>query len=249
MSRVIKRVMISSEERLARMRKYSKETLAANKKKADEQHKINEQEAKEKIRELLKMIEDNIDMFNDHGLKFINKKEVKKYISIWRWYISHGYFNEKHPKPEGLCSNPSLAWLYAQLKGLTVPLSRDIGRCIEPVVSSSLMMEQSAHRIRNILTGIYRYISPEDMKANAEAVYKRKVTDKLDAKKRAEYEQARRDKKRLKPPTEAEYEKAGKEFLKLREKQRKESLERREAAKRSTLERYDADTRRLKRGN
>ena len=204
---------------------------------------------KESIRNNLSMIYDNLDTFNPHALQFINEKEAKKYISIWRWYVSHYYFNEKHPKPEGLCSNPPLGWLDAQLKGMTVALARDIARCMEPVVSSSHMMEQSAKRIRNALTGIYRYISPEDMKAHAEAVYKRKVTDKLDAKKRAEYEQARRDKKRLKPPTEAEYEKAGKEFLKLREKQRKESLERREAAKRSTLERYDADTRRLKRGN
>jgi len=204
---------------------------------------------KESIRDNLKMIEDNIDTFNDHALKFIDKKEVKKYISIWRWYVSHDYFNEKHSKPEGLCSNPPLGWLDAQLKGMTVPISRDIGRCMEPVVSSSLMMEQSAKRIRNALTGIYRYISPEDMAKNAEAVYKRKVLDKLDAKKRAEYEQARRDKKRLAPPTEAEYEKAGKAFLKEKESYRKKRQKEIADAKQRSIREFKNAERRLNRGD
>ena len=203
---------------------------------------------KERIRTNLKMLEDNLDNFNDHALQFINKKEVKKYISIWRWYVSHDYFNEKHPQPEGIHSKPPISWLDAQLQGLTVPLHRDIGRCIEPVVTSSLEMEQAAKRIINILTGIYRYISTEDMKKNSERKYKEKVLDKMDAKKRAEYEKARRDKIRLKPPTEEEYAKAGAAFLKLRDKQRKEARERRERAKAESIKRFDEETRRLKRG-
>ena len=206
---------------------------------------------KESIRANLKMIEDNLDTFNAHALKFINKKDIKKHISIWRWYVSHDYFNEKHPKPEGLCSNPPLGWLDAQLKGMTVPLSRDIGRCMEPVVSSSLMMEHSAHRIRNALTGIYRYISPEDMKKNAEAVYKRKVTDKLSLKKRAEQEQARRDalaaEKNKKTPEQIQ--KIADAYLKEKNKQRKELATRRERDRAESLKRYDEETRRLKRGN
>ena len=202
---------------------------------------------KETIREHLKMIEDNIDTFNPHALTFIDKKEAKKYISIWRWYVSHDYFNEKHPQPEGLHSKPPIGWLESQIKGLTVKLSKDIGRCMEPVVSSSLMMEQSARRIINTLTSIYRYISPEDMTKHQEDTYKRKVLDKLDAKKHAEYEQARRDKIRFKPPTEAEYAKAGAEFIKLRDKQRKESVVRRERAKADSIKKFDEESRRLKR--
>ena len=129
---------------------------------------------KESIRDNLKMIEDNLDKFNDHALRFIDKKEIRKYISIWRWYVSHDYFNEKHPQPEGIHSKPPIGWLDAQLKGLTVPLARDIGRCMEPVPNSLIMTEHAAHRIRNALTGIYRYISPEDMQKNAERKYKEK---------------------------------------------------------------------------
>ena len=204
---------------------------------------------KESIRANLKMIEDNIDRFHPHALKFIDKKEVKKYIAIWRWYVSHDYFKDTHPKPEGDHSKPPINWLDAQLKGLTVPLSRDIGECIKPVVESSLLMEHAAHRIRNILTGIYRYISPEDMKKNSERKYKEKVLDKLDAKKRAEYEKARRDRiaaeKNKKTPEQMQ--KIADAYLKKKTQQRKEKAEERERKKAEASKRFDEETRRLKR--
>jgi len=205
---------------------------------------------KESIRDNLKMIEDNLDKFNDHALRFIDKKEIRKYISIWRWYVSHDYFNEKHPQPEGIHSKPPIGWLDAQLKGLTVPLARDIGRCMEPVPNSLIMTEHAAHRIRNALTGIYRYISPEDMQKNAERKYKEKVLDKLDAKKHAEYEKARRDKlaaeKNKKTPEQIQ--KIADAYLKEKEKQRKALAERRERDRAESLKKYDEETRRLKRG-
>ena len=122
---------------------------------------------------------------------------------------------------------------------------------MEPVVSSSLMMEHSAHRIRNALTGIYRYISPEDMHKNVEATYKRKVLDKLDAKKRAEYEQARRDKltaeKNKKTPEQIQ--KMADAYRKEKDKTRKALAARHERDRVESLKRYDEETRRLKRGN
>ena len=204
---------------------------------------------KDKIRAQLKMIEDNLPTFNDHALRFIDKKEVKKYISIWRWYVSHNNFNEKHPQPEGIHSKPPLGWLDAQLSGITVPLARDIGRCMEPVVSSSIMMEHAAHRIRNALTGIYRYISAEDMKKHSERKYKERVLDKLDLKKRAEYEKARRDKIAAKKnkKTPEQMQKIGEDYLKKRDKQRKEAASHRERATADTLRKYDEETARLKR--
>jgi hypothetical protein len=204
---------------------------------------------KESIRDNLKMIEENLDHFNSHALRFVDKKEIRKYISIWRWYVSHSYFTEKQPKPEGICSNPPLEWLDAQLKGLTVPISRDIGRCIEPVPNSLLETEQAAHRVRNALTGIYRYISEEDMKKNSEAKYKAKVLDKLDLKKRAEYEKARRDKiaaqKNIKTPEQMK--KIADEYQKKRDKQRKDARENHERARAESIRRFDEETKRLKR--
>ena len=206
---------------------------------------------KESIRANLKMIEENIDRFHPHALKFIDKKEVKKYIAIWRWYVSHSYFKDTHPKPEGSHSKPPINWLDAQLKGLTVPLSRDIGECIKPVVESSLMMEHAAHRIRNILTGIYRYISPEDIQKIAERKYKEKVLDKLDNKKRAEYERLRRAKieaeKNKKSPEQMQ--KIADSYIKRKMKQRKEKAAEREFRKQEASKRFDEETRRLKRGN
>ena len=206
---------------------------------------------KESIRANLKMIEDNINRFHPHALKFIDKKEVKKYIAIWRWYVSHDYFKDTHPKPEGDHSKPPINWLDAQLKGLTVPLSRDIGECIKPVVESSLLMEHAAHRIRNILTGIYRYISPDDIRKIAERKYKEKVLDKLDNKKRAEYERLRRAKidaeKNKKTPEQIQ--KIADVYLKRKMKQRKEKAVEREHKKQEASKRFDEETRRLKRGN
>jgi hypothetical protein len=112
------------------------------------------------------------------------------------------------------------------------------------------MMEHSAHRIRNALTGIYRYISPEDMKKNSEAKYKAKVLDKLDAKKHAEYEKARRDKiateKNKKTPEQIQ--KIADDYLTKKNKQRKELATRRERDRAESLRKYDEETRRLKRG-
>ena len=206
---------------------------------------------KESIRANLKMIEENIDRFHPHALKFIDKKEVKKYIAIWRWYVSHDYFKDTHPKPEGDHSKPPINWLDAQLKGMTTPLSADIGRCLQPEIVSSLIMEHAARRIHNTLTCIYRYISLDDMRKIAERKYKEKVLDKLDNKKRAEYEKARRDKlaaeKNKKTPEQMQ--KIGIAYLKKKKMQRKEKAAEREFRKQEASKRFDEETRRLKRGN
>ena len=204
---------------------------------------------KESIRNNLKMIEDNIDNFNDLANRFAHKKEIKKYIAIWRWVVSHDYFNEKHPQPEFPASKPPLTWLNGELIGRSRPIYKDIATCIEPVVSSSLSTEHAARRIMQRLNMIYGYVTPEDAKKDQEAAYKRKVTDKLDAKKRAEYEQASRDKKKLKPPTEAEYKKAGEEYLKEKKAHRKKRHEELAAKKARSLKEFKDETRRLKRGN
>lgn len=116
---------------------------------------------KDEIRTNLKMIEEHIPQFNDLSLRFIDKKKIRKLTSVWRWYVSHGYFKEGHPKPEGIASNPPIGWLHAQLKGQTVPLARDIGRCIAPYIESSIMTEHAARRIMNRLGSITGYVTRE----------------------------------------------------------------------------------------
>jgi len=205
---------------------------------------------KEQIRANLKMIEEHISMFNEHALQFIDKKRLRHLISINRWFISHDYFKEGHDKPEGLYSPPPIGWLNSVIQGQTVPLHKDIGTCIAPVVQSGLMTEHAAKRIMNAVESIYRYISPEDMKEHSKAQYKRKVTDKREAVKRAIYEKERRAKKakedhqkRLEDPVYLK--KLANKRKKQKDKQRKDAAEKLKAdraeAKRILLEQLKRD--------
>jgi hypothetical protein len=177
---------------------------------------------KEKIRDNLDMIKDNMDNLNDYALKFIDKKALRKFISIWRWYISHGYFNEKHPQPKGHSSNPPLGWLHAQLQGQTVPLHRDIAECIMPVVQSSLKTEHAARRIMNRLNMIYGYVSPEAVKADQQAhrdAQDKKTKDRLRA---AKAREDRKEDRRLavKELIDKKGPRLGKEYSKKKNEQR-----------------------------
>ena len=141
---------------------------------------------KEQIRDNIDMIYNNIGNFNNYALQWIDKKVLRKFISIWRWYVSHDYFNEKHPQLTGLSSNPPLPWLNGQLEGLSVPLHRDIAECIAPKVQSSIKTEQAARRIMNRMNMIYAYVTPEAAKADQQAHRDRedkKAKDRLRAQK------------------------------------------------------------------
>ena len=119
---------------------------------------------KEQIRTNLKLLEDNMPHFNDLSLQFIDKKKVRRHISVWRWFISHGYFKDGHPRPEGIASNPPIEWLNSHLQGQTVPLTKDIGSCTTPHIQSGLMTEHAARRIMNRLGCITNYVSEEAAK-------------------------------------------------------------------------------------
>ena len=205
---------------------------------------------KEQIRANLKMIDEHIPMFNEYASQFMDKKRLRHLISVNRWFVSHQNFKEDHDKPEGLCSPPSLGWLASMIQGQTVPLHKDIGTCIAPVVHSGLMTEHAAKRIMNAAESIYRHISPEDMKAHSKAQYKRKVTDKKAAVARALYEKERRakkakeeHKKRLEDPVYLK--KLEKKRDKQKAQQRKDAAEKlkrdRAEAKRILLEQIKRD--------
>lgn len=139
---------------------------------------------KDRIRENLSMLENNLDSFNSHAEQFVDKKEIKKWLSAIRWYVSHGTFKEDHPQPKGIASKPPISWLDAQIQGMTTPLSRDIGLCIEPVMRSSLMTEHAARRIMNRMTCLVNYVSTEDVKKDQQA-HREAEEKKLANKKRA----------------------------------------------------------------
>lgn len=185
---------------------------------------------KDRIRDNLKMLEDNIDNFNAYSLNWIDKDELRKWISVWRWYVSHTYFKKGDPQPVGIASNPPLSWLDAHLQGQTTPLARDIGKCIEPVVSSAIMTEHAARRIMNRLGIIIHYVSPEaamqDRQAHWDAEDKTHKDRARAAKARADRKDER--KTRLAEHAEKHKDRLTKEWQKKKDKERKEYRERRE---------------------
>jgi hypothetical protein len=207
---------------------------------------------KEEIRENLKMLEDNLDNLNDYALQFIDKKVLKKLISIWRWYVSHDYFHEKHPQPKGICSKPPLGWLNSQLQGLSVPLHRDIAECIAPVVQSALKTEHAARRIMNRLNMIYGYVSPEDAMKDQQEHRDREAKKQKDRLRAAKARDDRKDnkKKRRDELLDTQGDRLAKKYLADKNKQRKEQAEARrvaeEAAKKRGREMFEQMKREMK---
>ena len=177
---------------------------------------------KERIREHLKMIETHIDSFNDTALRFMDKEKIEARISEWRWYISHDYFKKGWPKPTEYNSNPPFGFLYSHLQGQSVPLARDIGTCIAPVVQSGLMTREAAKRIMNRLEMLYGHVSPEDAIRSQQA-HRDKEAKTIKDRKHAAYMKNRRDKK-AKEEQQTFIEKhgprLGKEHQKKKKKQR-----------------------------
>ena len=203
----------------------------------------------DKIRHNLLLLEDNLERFNAHSLQFVDVKEIKDLISIWRWYVSHGHFKKEWRKPTGIASKPPMSWLSGQLQGQTTPLSRDLGLCVAPVPESSLMTEHAARRIMNRLKAIFGYVTPEAAKADQEASYKRKVLDKLDRAAATEYERQRRAREKAKKDqrTPQQLEKIAERYKKRKDRQRRESREAAAARKKVAIEKYQRETERLKR--
>jgi len=202
----------------------------------------------ELIRENLKMLEQNLGNFNAYSLQFLDVEDIRAKISIWRWYISHAYFEKGVPRPEFPASNPPVPWLHSQLQGLSVPLHRDIHSCTEPVVTSFLHTEGAARRIAQRMNMIYGYVSPEDAKKDQEQAFERNIGDPKRRKAHAEA-QARlraREKAEKNHRTPEQLQKLGEEYLKKKNKQRAQ-FQKQEAEKLKTeQERYLAEGKRLK---
>ena len=187
---------------------------------------------KEQIRDNLKMLEDNLDNFNDYAQRFIDRKALRKFISIWRWYVSHDYFNEKHPQPQGSSSKPPLTWLHSQLEGLSVPLYRDVAECIMPKVQSSLKTEHAARRIMNRMNMIYGYVTPEAAKADQQAHRDREIKKVKDHMRAAKARVDRKAERKEAEQTLIEKigPRLGKERLKKKDEYREEESTRRRLA-------------------
>jgi len=204
---------------------------------------------KEKIRDNLKMLEENLPNFHEYTLQFINKKELRKMISAWRWFVSHDSFAEKQRKPVFPASAPPITWLHSQLQGRSTPLSRDIGICIQPVVRSSIEIKHAAKRIKNHLNMLYHYVSKEDTKTDQAAQHKINVLDPIARKKHTEYERERRKaieaKKNEKTPEQEK--KITDAYNKKKEQQRKEEAQTRELAKKEAQKKGKAVRKRMER--
>lgn len=185
---------------------------------------------KDRIRDNLKMLEDNMGHFNAHSLNWIDKDEMRKWMSVWRWYVSHGYFKKGDPKPVGLASNPPLSWLDAHLNGQTTPLARDIGLCIEPKVSSSIMTEHAARRIMSRLALIVHYVTPEAIERDQQEHRAQEDKKRKDRLRAAKARADRKDERKLKTEQfiEKNADRLTKEWQKKKDKERKELRERRE---------------------
>lgn len=204
---------------------------------------------KDRIRKNLELLEENLGRFNAHALQFVDVREIKALISTWRWFVSHGHFNPKGPQPEGIASKPPMSWLSGQLQGQTTPLSKDLGLCVAPVPESSLMTEHAARRIMSRLRAIFGYVTAEDAKADQEATYKRKVTDKLSRAQATQWERDRRAREKAKKDelTPAQREKIAEKYRKNKDRQRRESREAAAAREKAAIEKHQAETERLKR--
>jgi hypothetical protein len=169
---------------------------------------------KERIRDNLKMVEDHLDSFNKHALRWIDPEELRKWISVWRWYVSHGY----------------MTWLDAHLNGQTTPLARDIGLCISPVVASSIMTEHAARRIMNRLPLIVHYVSPEAALEDQQEHRKREDKKHKDRARAAKARADRKDERKVRTEQFIEKNKGRltKEWQKKKDRERKDLRERRE---------------------
>ena len=204
---------------------------------------------KEKIRTNLKMLEDNLPNFHAQALRFIDLKETRKMISLWRWYVSHDSFREKQKKPVFPASAPPMTWLNSQLQGLTTSLGKDLGICIQPVPHSNFEMEHAARRIHNRLRMLYGYVSAEDAKKDQIAQHKINVIDPAKRKAASEYEHQRRlniaAEKRKKTPEQIK--KIKQDYLKKKEQQRIDEAKKRERAKKEAQKKGRAVRKRMER--
>jgi len=202
----------------------------------------------DRIRDNLKMLEQNLGHFNDVALNFIDVDDIREYISHWRYFVSHKYFEKDKPRPEGICSNPPISWLDGILQGLSVPLSRDIGTCIEPVVTSYLATEGAARRIRDRLSMIFSYVTDEDAKKDQEAAFERNIEEpkrrKTHAAEQARYRAREKEKKDHRTPEQIV--KLGEDYLKKKNKQREKYKKESDEKRKIEQERYLAEGRKVK---
>ena len=191
---------------------------------------------KDRIRANLDMIEHNMSNFNKSSLEFMDLETITARISEWRWFISHDYFKKDWPQPTGYNSKPELGFLDSQLQGLSVPLARDIGTCIAPVVESGLKTEHAARRIMNRLDTLYMYVSPKDELRSQQDHRDRedkKTKDRLRAAKARVDRKAER-KEKQEQFIKKEGAKLGEKYLKEKKRQREAEQNMRAKAKAAT---------------
>ena len=111
-----------------------------------------EKSQKEELRQILEHIDNCIPALTSLHFTDEEKEMLKQQISLWRWYISHGWF----PKPFQEKNKPPLSWLLQQLKAFP-----NIWICVSklaaPDMPDSLDLEQSAAVLKHQLRRITEY--------------------------------------------------------------------------------------------
>ena len=218
------------------------------------------EQQKTEMREILAFVTDNIKNLTPLHFDKERKKELRKHVKIWRFYISHSYFE---PPNEHLNEDkPPFSWLHNLLvshravNGLITLLAA-------PGVTESMDLKNGADilmlkmsRITSYVTAkeIPRtfYLPPGDPKKTDQYGVSWKTSKSSAAKKwrkRLSDEAAERESLRpeLKPVlSEKETQERGERYLKVKNAQRKAEREKRQLAKEDADRRYEDEKRRLK---
>lgn len=218
------------------------------------------EQQKTEMREILEFITDNIKNLTPLHFNKEQKKKLRKDVKIWRFYISHSYFES--PNEHLNEDKPPFSWLHNLLishrsvTGLITLLAA-------PGVKESMDLKNGADILMLKMSRILSYVTAKDIprtwylppgdpkKTDQYGVPWKQSKSKAAKKwrKRLSDEAAERESLRPEPKpvlSEREARERGERHLKEKNAQRKAERERRQSAREDADRRYEDERRRLK---
>ena len=224
---------------------------------------MNDEEMMSDIRQTLAFVTDNINNLTPLHFNAAKRKRIKEHITIWRWYLSHGYFE---PPNEALnADKPPISWLYSLLVEPRA-VKYLITLLAAPGVTDSSDLRNGADILMLKLSRIASYASQQPIpatfylpdgdpkKTDQYGVLWGKSKAKAAVKYRKRLRQEKRDKESILPKpkpimSEKERKAKTKAYLQHKNAQRKAEREKREALKSESLEKYRLEQWSGKNGN
>ena len=215
------------------------------------------EQQKTEIREILAFVKDNIRNLTPLHFDAKRKKVLREHVSVWRWYVSHGYFEEKDDPLNR--DKPPISWLHNLLVSHRA-VRYLITLLAAPGVTESFDLKNGADILMLKMSRILTYSTPQEIpstfylppsdpkktdqygvpwaKSDSKAAKKWRIRLKSDAKAR----------KSLQPKpkpvlSEQEARERAEEYLAVKNAQRKVERDRRDAAKEDADRRYEAEKR------